>query len=302
MARRMNHRKARPISRAAALKLFARKQRNWLNVFSTTCDGFPQFTASDECPNSFQIDLIDPPLVETSYEDGIRVKRLLGDLWIVVGNPVSGASCAATINPLIFREVLMRLALKRYEIAAGAPQELIWNPMLGDDVQTDPTQAAGGDFSEGRFIREWQHLFHNQGYASYSTPGSSVVWKPRFNICGDRDGAPACVFGPEIVSGSGGGFGAVGLLPFELGGELSCVDPLEECGEDLNPSCVFGVNINDTWHIHFDLKFRRGIELRENQGLGFYGGWENLGLAPVSLRPEQPDITVKGGLRALIET
>jgi len=299
MARRPRNRvRARPLSLAVAKRLFAPKQRNWLTVFTTMCE-FPTFEPAEDCPNSFQIDLIDPALIETSYEDGIKVKRLLGDFWIVMGAAVA-QECLASTAELIFRETLMRLALKRYEIAAGAPQELIWNPMLGDDVQTDPTQANDGDFSEARFIREWQHLFHNTQVQGYTIPGTAPMWKPRFEIC-DDDSQGVCVFGPEIASGSGGGFGAVGLLPFQLGGELVCADPTTACEENFRAPCDVHVSIQDTWHIHFDLKFRRGIELKENQGLGFYGGWESL-VPAGSQRLQQPSITVKGGLRALIET
>jgi len=296
--------RARPLSLAVAKRLFAPKQRNWLTVFTTMCE-FPTFEPAEDCPNSFQIDLIDPALIETSYEDGIKVKRLLGDFWIVMGAAVA-EPCLESTAELIFREVLMRLALKRYEIAAGAPQELIWNPMLGDDVQTDPTQANDGDFSEARFIREWQHLFHNTQVQGYTIPGTQLMAKYYFGDNCDGDaGDPHCLNGPSIASGSGGGIGVGPTfttgLPFQLQSSIMCGDPTIACEDGFRAPCDVHVSIQDTWHIHFDLKFRRGIELKENQGLGFYGGWESL-VPAGSQRLQQPSISVKGGLRALIET
>jgi len=270
--------------------MFSKKRRDWLNVFNTPC-ALVQFEPADDCPNAFQIPLIEQNFIEAHNSDSLLVKRILGDLNLAVVG-------FADVTAIAFQANMMRLALKRWETPGGAQNPPIYNPMLGDDIQLDPGGDDQGDFSEMRAVHEWSHFFESDEtlVEDYT---QIPVWKPRLEDCAGITGE-FCVVPEALTDGSGhtwnSGPGASGHLPLKLGGTLDC----NPCGEIGSPTVGFHLKAPPSWRLHIDLKFRKGIRLHENQALTLFGGWENLDIGQG--RQVQQTVVCFGGLRVLIET
>jgi len=272
---------------AAANRRFARKRRDWLNVLNTSCE-LLVFEPQDDCPNSFQLPLIEQNFVESHNNDSLLVKRILGDLYMAVVGFADLTAVASQAN-------IMRLALKRWETPGGAQNPPIFNPMLGDDIQLDPGGDDQGDFSEMRAIHEWAHLFESDESLTETQVQNAVVFPHYFDIAGTTEVDLSVL---PFASGTGDGVSVAGVpgAPWTLGGTVDC-DPCE--GGIVQPGFI--MKAPGTWRLHIDLKFRKGIRLHENQALTLFGGWENLAL-PGGQRQAQQNVVVLGGLRALIET
>lgn len=258
-----------------------------MNLFNTSCEYILFEPDEEACPNAFQIPLLDSTQTEIFRQDSTTVKRLIIDLLLGPIGFVSTTDVAIQAN-------MMRIALKRWEQPGGAQDPPVYNPMLGDDVNNSPLVPQDqGDFSEMRAIKVWQHFYEQQAHVGIVVNPTAPVWKPDWVSV--ATGLSAGLASPPLAAGTGGGLFINGNTVDEviLRGETECVT----C-EGTQGNQVF--DVPRFWHFTADMKFRRGIKLRENQNLSLFGGWENLA-APGGQRPTQNFIACYGGIRALVE-
>jgi hypothetical protein len=159
-------------------------------------------------------------------------------------------------------------------------------------LKTGTTAEDLGDFQDGKWIRQWEHVFEGEvGVEEFSFP-KPKVWKPQiFDCVSDQ---PTCVTSEALTSGDGHTWGTtVNHDPIKLDGV--CVDCDPDGVESLK--CQFWATGPRAWKLSVD--YKKPIRLKEDNCLDFWVGWETLGIGGV--RPPQATIGLAGGIRMLIE-
>jgi len=271
---------------ARANRKFARKKTQWVLGLNTECN-IQVFQPGGDCPNGGNIALLTNQQVRADFEDALIVRRILGDLYFEVFPSPTTPDCQDIVQAFA-DATYMRIGLKRSEVS----QTLSGFPIAFNPLRTGTTAEDLGDFQDGKWIKQWEHVFlGDAGVMNQSFP-KVKVWKPQIFDCVTDE--PTCVTSEALTSGDGHTWGTtVNHDPIKLDGE--CVD----CDPDNVEStkCQFYATVPKMWHLHID--YKRPIRLKENNTLDFWLGWETLGLGFGRL--SQVTLGMAGGIRMLIE-
>jgi len=265
---------------------FARRKTQWVVGLNTECN-FQQFAPGDFCPNGGNIALLTNDEVRKEFEDALIVRRVLGDLYFQILPAAAGTDCADLINGLA-NQTYLRLGLKKSEVS----QTLAGVPVAFNPLKTGTAQDDLGDFEDGRWIKQWEHLFSGNVQIMQQQFPHQKVWKPEIFDCVTDQ--PTCVTSEALTSGDGHTWGTtVNHDPIKLDGECVDCDP-----EGLQDSkCQFSATGASVWHLHID--YKRPIRLRDNNTLDFWLGFETLSLT--GTRQPQATLVLAGGIRMLVE-
>lgn len=268
------------------LRKFARKKTQWVLGLNTECN-IQVFDPGADCPSGANIALLTNAEVRKDFEDALIVRRVLGDLYFsVFPNPVA-PDCDTILSAFAFPTYL-RLGLKKSEVS----QTLAGFPVAFNPLKTGATAEDLGDFQDGRWIKQWEHLFIGDVGVQRQQFPHQKVWKPEIFDCVTDQ--PTCITSEALTSGDGHTWGTtVNHDPIKLDGE--CVDCDPEGLQDVH--CQYVAMQPKMWHLHID--YKRPIRLRENNTLDFWVGFETLGIGGPRL--SQASIGMAGGIRMLIE-
>lgn len=284
MFKRRFNRPRRSFARAS--RKFARKKTQWVLGLNTECN-IQVFQPQDACPNGANIALLTNQQVRADFEDALIVRRVLADLYFQVFPAPASPDCGDIITA--FADVTyLRLGLKRSEVS----QTLSGFPIAFNPLRTGLTAEDMGDFQDGKWIKQWEHLFEGEAGVEQMTFPRPKVWKPQIFDCVTDQ--PTCITSEALTSGDGHTWGTtVNHDPIKLDGE--CVD----CDPDgvQSTQCQFWATVPRVWHLHID--YKRPIRLRENNTLDFWLGWETLGNG--GARNPQVLLGLAGGVRMLVE-
>lgn len=269
---------------------FARKKTQWAVGLNTECN-FQVMEPGDDCPNGANIALLTNQQVRADFEDALIVRRVLGDLYFQVLPNADPAGGIIGILNAFAAQTYMRIGLKRSEVS----QTLAGFPVAVNPMRTGVTAEDLGDFEDGKWIKQWEHLFSgNVSTADMNFPRPKV-WKPLIVDC--AGGIPDCVQ-PNAIA-SGGGYTWTHAIGGTNGGiklDGECVD-CDPDGIQANQGSFYAQAAN-IWHLHID--YKKPIRLKDNNCLDFWIGWETLNISGPSRQRQQP-LVMAGGIRMLIE-
>jgi len=273
--------------RAPMRSRFARKKTQWVVGLNTECN-FQVFTPFDDCPSGGNIALITNQQVRQEFEDALIVRRILGDLYFQFIPTPDTTGCLDIVNAFAGQSYL-RVGLKKSQVTQG----LSGFPIAVNPLKTGTTQDDLGDFQDGKWIKQWEHLFSGNVQVMYQTFPHQKVWKPEIFDCVTDQ--PTCVTSEALTSGDGHTWGTtVNHDPIKLDGE--CVDCDPEGLQD--KQCQFISQAPAMWHMHVD--YKRPIRLNDDNCLDFWLGFETLNLSGPTRQP-QAVLVMAGGIRMLVE-
>jgi len=265
---------------------FAKKKTQWVVGMNTEC-AYRFLTPGSDCPNGDNIALLTNDQVRKEFEDALIVRRIIGDLYFVpFGNPTS-SDCTTFVNDFAASTIL-RVGLKKSEVS----QTLSGFPIAFNPLKTGTAQDDLGDYEDGRWIKQWEHLFVGEVNVQHFTFPAQKVWKPQIFDCVTDQ--PTCVTSEALTSGDGHTWGTtVNHDPIKLDGECVTCDAESP---DLS-QCQFSATAPKAWKLSID--YKRPIRLKDNNTLDFWIGWETLDIG--TGRPDQFSFGLAGGIRMLIE-
>lgn len=286
MFKRRFPRSRRPFRLAS--RKFARKKTQWVLGLNTECN-IQVLQPGADCPNGANIALLTNQQVRADFEDALIVRRILGDLYFSVFPDSNSPGCDDLVDAFA-SPTYLRLGLKKSEVS----QTLSGFPIAFNPLKTGATAEDLGDFQDGRWIKQWEHLFQGDINIQRFQFPHAKVWKPLIVDC--AGGIPDCVQ-PNALA-SGGGYTWTHQIGGTDGGiklDGECVDCDPDNTQDVQ--CQYQAFAPKMWHVHLD--YKRPIRLRENNTLDFWIGWETLGVGLGRL--PQAAVGLAGGIRMLIE-
>lgn len=267
----------------------------WHPMYTWHCE-VQNFQEQGVCPNGAQIALWDPITDATAGGSGTPgiegklIERITGDLYFKPIFP--GLNVGPAFDALAGQNTLLRIGLmkQRAEVKETYTEVFVtWNPL---DGVADPTSAlAEGDWTQGRWLRQWEHHFASQAVLQQNFYPASCC--PNVTGTMTIDGTS-----PGATTGSGST--ATDCSQYcnpETPGEEGCqINPPAICGFGVGPFFTTQVNAVHWWHLHVDVRTKLRMENtdRLDLWLGWYEG-HGIGTNPV----QQPNLLVKGSLRGL---
>lgn len=224
----------------------ARVRRTWLtSINATVCDVQVIPLQVEACTTLFKIQILDNSLLESTFSDRARVRRVLGDLWFNI-DPALGSDNDENFSRLASAIGQIFLGLRVGE-----------ETQLGASASPDPLQFDY-DLSESRWLKTWQHSWNpfdnfEVELESFSTAPQTVTG----GVCSDvhTTGAPDNIF----TSGTG-----------TIDIETDCTQDCITCTQpSTTPRSFVHLRANRVWHLHVDV--RKRIPCRENQTLYLMG-------------------------------
>lgn len=282
--RRFSTRRRTPFRRGTR---FARKKTQWVVGYNSECNA-TLFEPGADCPNGGNIALLTNDEVRKEFEDALIVRRILGKFHFTVFPTPASPDCNDILNAFV-AGTLLRIGLKKSEVS----QTLAGFPIAFNPLKTGAAQDDLGDFEDGRWIKQWEHMFSGDATVMQQEFPKQKVWKPQIFDCVTDQ--PTCVTSEALTSGDGHTWGTtVNHDPIKLDGECVDCDP-----DDLQTvRCQFWATSPKTWTLSLD--YKRPIRLRDNNTLDFWLGWETMGFGGLP-RASQVALGMTGGIRMLIE-
>jgi hypothetical protein len=265
---------------------FAKKKTQWVVGYNSGCN-ITLAEPGDACPNGTNIALLTNDEVRKEFEDALIVRRIIGNLHFSVYPQPLTPDCDDILSAFA-GATLLRIGLKKSEVS----QTLSGFPIAFNPLKTGAAQDDLGDFEDGRWIRQWEHLFIGEVGVQRQQFPHQKVWKPEIFDC--LTDQPTCITSEALTSGDGHTWGTtVNHDPIKLDGE--CVDCDPEGLQDVH--CQYIAMQPKVYNLAID--YKRPIRLRDNNTLDLWIGWETLGVGFARL----PQVTLAwaGGLRMLIE-
>lgn len=284
MARRFPFRRTakarRPISRASAVRTFAKKKLQWVTVYNKVCevDVHPVEACTDGEPSaSLTLPLLKPDAgIAGGYDysqlgDSVRLVKMVGRMGFLFtpSAPVDQYGGLGTF----------RLGLKRVEYSFADATFPTFNPLVGDP-DTD------GDYSEARWLWLKEKYLTPTGQLQILPP--PVVWAPFFRQCV----APvdACILPEQLNNGTGYTWNvnsqhADGVI---LAGEC------HTCDESGPQQAATNTGAFPGWSM--PVNYRKGLILRDNLMLTLTMAFQPPGPGTAS-----GNLLFYGGVRALLE-
>jgi len=215
--------------------------------------------------------LVDNSLLEGSFSDRARVKRILGDLWFIpvyfTADPPQ--TCAESFFAAYSFFVQSFLGLRKIQVN-NAGESLNVHPLDNDT-----------DYSEAQWLKTWQHLWQPRseiGFTAEHTEKSCAAY-----VCPDVH--TSGILDNDFVDGTG-----------TINIETDCGDPATlQCEFTQDAICRYNTTFPTAWHVHFDIK--KTISMRENDQLVLdmdfiYGD---------AMQLTDPVIQIVGGIKTLLQ-
>lgn len=226
-----------------------------------------------------------------NHEDGCNVIAIKGHLYFQPQN-MSSSTIIQTLFDQAGRTDYMRIGLRKDQVSealSGVP--IAYNPLLSGSLPDDE-----GDFTEGRWLWLKEHVWQPIIETSGTTGGTLKEWVPEFKIC--NTDTRACVKPEQITDGSGYTWSVNSLESayMGLGGDWVCPPQCNDAEAVAITAKAAGLQ---PWRLSVNI--RRRIQLRENDSLNLWFGWENLKACGGDARAPQTAMQMWGGIRLLIE-
>jgi len=247
-----------PSTRTLAVRK-ANKRRTWETSHLNLCQVSTSVWDPDEesCYAYGSFDLVPASVVKDLFSDSVRIKRIVGTLNVkpAFNFPDSGSSLCEQTSVAELTGLFCGtywLGLRRYE---STSQDLT-GPLLKPLENSD-------DYSESHWIDTWEHVWWPNFKVSRSAfPEGSVI-----GVCSDTEGSGGASAPENAITWTG----TEGALDTEIEIETTCY-PMASTG-CVGAQTSFESSMPGSHKFTLDKRFKRGVPLRENQGLQLYYGF-----------------------------
>lgn len=256
MASRGRSRRTGPSTRTLSIRK-ANKRRTWetshLNICQTQLSAYTPEEESCYAYGSF--DLVPASLVKDLFSDSVRIKRIVGTLHVKPAFLLDDATAcdqiaAAELTGLFCG--MYWLGLRRYESTSQDPTGPTLKPLQDAD-----------DYSESHWIDTWEHVWWpNFRMERTAYPEGAVL-----GVCSDINGSGGASAAENAITWTG----TEGAIDTEIDFETTC-SPFASTGCASGP-VSFSSSMPGAHKFVLDKRFKRGVPLRENQGLQLYYGF-----------------------------
>lgn len=273
MTRSSPYRSRKALTRSAANRKFARSKKQWVVAVNTQCHVQGADPLSN-CPNGGNIILLSNDDIRAQLEDATRVVAISGDVWIVPFIPAF-PSIQQSLAYAAVASCMFRMGLRKDTVFGNAPaaaQTPPYNPLASGD-----TEFARGDYTEGSWLRLWNELWF---------PGGTLgLLEQPYTCCSDVSGGSSV---NALTDGTGN-------IDTSISTECSpCTPPEDKMFQQ-------AVTVKIWEPKRFRINVKRPLNLKEDNALHLWYGWEMMSSSSPSTRITQGPVGVWGGIRLLLE-